>query len=50
MDKKVRMKRGEFMDISDDTQSVNSEDILETFPDQTEELLREILLKKQKKH
>ena len=42
MEKKVKMKRGEHVDLNDDTRSVQSEDILEEYPDPSEELLRKV--------
>ena len=37
------------MTIDEDTESVASEDLIEDFPDKTEELLREMLIAKKAK-
>lgn len=39
-EKKRRIKNGEKIEIDDDTRSIQSEDILEEYPDPTEEILR----------
>jgi WD40 repeat protein len=43
-EKKRKRAAGEKIPMSDDTMSVNSEDLLEDFPDKTEELLKQMLI------
>lgn len=43
MNKKARQKRGEQVEMHDETRSIQSEDIYEEYPDPSEELLKEIL-------
>jgi hypothetical protein len=43
MSKKARQKRGEQVEMHDETRSIQSEDIYEEYPDPSEELLKEIL-------
>ena len=40
MEKKIKMKKGEHVEFNDDTRSIQSEDILEEYPDPSEELLK----------
>ena len=42
MEKKIKAKRGEHVDMNDDTKSIQSEDILEEYPDPSEDLLKKI--------
>ena len=43
-EKKRARARGEEVEMDADTESVQSEDLIEDFPDKTEELLRDMLV------
>lgn len=48
MNKKAKLRRGEEVEINDETRSIQSEDIFEEYPDPSEELLKEILERENK--
>lgn len=49
MDKKVKIKKGVHVELNDDTRSIQSEDILEEYPDPSEDLLKKIYNRNNKK-